>query len=42
MLTTEGKEDDRDRAVKLGANGYLSKPFKPLALKAEIDKLVPK
>jgi two-component system chemotaxis response regulator CheY len=42
MLTTEGKEDDRDRAIKLGANGYLSKPFKPLALKAEIDKLVPK
>lgn len=42
MLTTEGKEDDRDRAVRLGANGYLSKPFKPMALKAEIDKLVSK
>ena len=42
MLTTEGKEDDRDRAMKLGADAYLSKPFKPLALKAEIDKLVPK
>jgi len=40
MLTTEGKEDDMERALKLGANGYLSKPFKPPALKAEIDRLL--
>jgi two-component system chemotaxis response regulator CheY len=40
MLTTEGKDDDRERAVKLGASSYLSKPFKPQDLKAEIDKLI--
>ncbi len=40
MLTTEGKEEDRDRAVKLGADAYLNKPFKPMALKAEIERLL--
>ncbi|MBI3794794.1 MAG: response regulator [Nitrospinae bacterium] len=42
MLTTEGKDDDKERAVKLGANGYLKKPFKPNDLKAEVDKWAPK
>ena len=41
MLTTEGKDEDRDRARDLGANGYLNKPFKPNALKQEIEKLLP-
>ncbi|MBI5178482.1 MAG: response regulator [Nitrospinae bacterium] len=40
MLTTEGKEEDKERALKLGAEGYLSKPFKPQALKAEIERLL--
>lgn len=40
MLTTEGKEEDRDRAVRMGADAYLNKPFKPQALKAEIDRLL--
>lgn len=40
MLTTEGKEEDRDRAVKIGADAYLNKPFKPQALKAEIERLL--
>jgi len=42
MLTTEGRDEDRDKAMTLGASGYLSKPFKPQALKAEIDKLLVK
>lgn len=41
MLTTEGKDEDRERAVKLGADAYLNKPFKPNALKAEIERLLP-
>ncbi len=41
MLTTEGKDEDRERALKLGADAYLNKPFKPNALKAEIERLLP-
>ncbi|MBI5637980.1 MAG: response regulator [Nitrospinae bacterium] len=41
MLTTEGKDEDQERAMKLGANAYLNKPFKPNALKAEIERLLP-
>ncbi len=41
MLTTEGKDEDRERATKLGADAYLNKPFKPNALKAEIERLLP-
>lgn len=41
MLTTEGSEEDRERALKLGASSYLSKPFRPSELKGEIDKLIP-
>lgn len=40
MLTTEGKDEDRERALKLGADAYLNKPFKPNALKAEIERLL--
>ncbi len=38
MLTTEGREEDKQRALKLGADGYVVKPFKPDILKKEIDK----
>lgn len=41
MLTTEGKDEDQERAMKLGASAYLNKPFKPNALKAEIERLLP-
>ena len=42
MLTTEGREEDKQRALKLGADGYAVKPFKPEVLKAEIDKALEK
>ncbi len=32
MLTTEGQNDDRDRAIALGATAYIVKPFKPSQL----------
>lgn len=32
MLTTEGQEEDRDRAISLGATAYIVKPFKPSQL----------
>ncbi len=40
MLTTEGKDSDREKARKLGADAYLNKPFKPNMLKKEIDRLL--
>ncbi len=40
MLTTEGKDSDREKARKLGADAYLNKPFKPNILKKEIDRLL--
>lgn len=32
MLTTEGQEEDRDKALALGATAYIVKPFKPSQL----------
>jgi two-component system, chemotaxis family, chemotaxis protein CheY len=29
MLTTEGEDSDRERALSLGATDYMIKPFKP-------------
>lgn len=29
LIATDGKEADRDRGMKLGANGYVVKPFRP-------------
>lgn len=29
MLTTESKESDKAKAMELGANRYINKPFKP-------------
>jgi two-component system chemotaxis response regulator CheY len=39
VISTEGKEDDTIRALKLGAKGYLKKPFNPSDLHDLIDKL---
>jgi two-component system chemotaxis response regulator CheY len=41
VISTEGKEDDTVRALKLGARGYMKKPFNPDDLHALIDKLFP-
>ncbi len=32
IISTEGRETDRERAMALGANAYLTKPFKPEVL----------
>jgi len=39
VITTEGKEEDTIRGLKLGARGYLKKPFHPSALHEMIDKI---
>ena len=40
MLTTEGQEADRDRALALGATDYMVKPFKPSYLLERVAVLV--
>lgn len=39
IISTEGKEEDTIRGLKLGAKGYLKKPFHPSALHDLIEKL---
>ncbi len=41
IITTEGKEQDTIRGLRLGATGYLKKPFEPAELHDVIDKLFP-
>ncbi len=36
IVTTEGREQDRDRGLQLGANEYVVKPFEP----AQLSELV--
>lgn len=38
IISTEGRETDRERAMKLGANEYLVKPFTPEELVAMVRK----
>lgn len=42
VISTEGREEDTLRALKLGAWGYVVKPFKPHMLYELIDKVVAK
>jgi two-component system chemotaxis response regulator CheY len=39
IISTEGKEDDTIRGLKLGARGYLKKPFHPSELHEMIEKI---
>jgi two-component system chemotaxis response regulator CheY len=41
IISTEGKEEDTIRGLKLGAKGYLKKPFNPTDLYALIEKILP-
>lgn len=40
VLTTEGQEADRDRALGLGATDYMVKPFKPTQLLERVAELL--
>ncbi|MCM2357084.1 MAG: response regulator [Geobacteraceae bacterium] len=42
IISTEGKEEDTIRGLKLGAKGYLKKPFQPEALHDLIATIFPK
>jgi len=39
IISTEGKEEDTIRGLKLGAKGYLKKPFHPAELHLMIEKI---
>ncbi len=39
IISTEGKEEDTLRGLKLGARGYLKKPFNPADLYALVEKI---
>jgi two-component system chemotaxis response regulator CheY len=41
MQSTEDQQDDIQRALELGATGYLTKPFTPAQLHALLDDLLP-
>ena len=41
IISTEGKEEDTIRGLKLGAKGYLKKPFNPPDLHDMIEKIFP-
>jgi two-component system, chemotaxis family, chemotaxis protein CheY len=42
VISTEGREEDTLRALKLGAVGYVVKPFKPHLLHELIEKIINK
>lgn len=39
VISTEGKEEDTIRGLKLGARGYVKKPFHPAELHEMIEKI---
>jgi len=40
VVTTESAEEDRQRALTLGANSYITKPIDPAAVLAEVRRLL--
>jgi two-component system, chemotaxis family, chemotaxis protein CheY len=41
VISTEGRETDRERALSLGANAYVTKPFQPEDLLRVVASLLP-
>ena len=41
MLTTEGQDEDKDKAISLGATAYIVKPFKPTQLLSLLERILP-
>jgi len=41
IVSTEGKDEDAERGLALGASGYVKKPFQPSELHALLDVLCP-
>jgi two-component system chemotaxis response regulator CheY len=39
IVSTEGKEEDAIRGLKMGAKGYVKKPFQAAELAALVDKI---
>ena len=42
IITTEGSSRDQERGLKLGADAYLVKPFRPEALQQMVTRLLQK
>jgi len=40
MLTANTREEDRVKGEAVGADGYMTKPYSPLALLAKVEELV--
>jgi len=40
MLTANTREEDRERGEAVGADGYMTKPYSPLALLAKVEELI--
>ncbi|MCP4196385.1 MAG: response regulator [Proteobacteria bacterium] len=40
VVTTEGADEDRERAMQLGVNTYISKPVQATAVLVEVQKLL--
>jgi two-component system, chemotaxis family, chemotaxis protein CheY len=40
IISTDGRERDRERGMKLGANAYLVKPFQPEELLAAAERCI--
>jgi len=40
MITTDGKDEERLYALKVGANEYITKPFTQMQLKKKIEKVL--
>ena len=41
MLITEGQEEDKEKALALGASAYVIKPFKPSQLLTLLEEILP-